>query len=108
MGWIAPAPPSDRVETGARLDTILAKAMALRYNVAGQLYPVCGRKSLLTMVESPSAMKPSIQFLPSADHSLWKDRVSKVDGLPIRDSGAWIEDMRDGLTHCVQGLLKRY
>jgi len=46
----------------------------------------------MAMVETPPTMKPSIQFLPSADHSLWKDRVSNVDGLPIRDSGAWIED----------------
>ncbi len=36
-------------------------------------------------------MKPSIQFLPSADRSPWTDSVSKIDGLPIRDSGAWIE-----------------
>lgn len=36
-------------------------------------------------------MKPTIQFLPSADRTSWKDSVSKSDGLPIRDSGAWIE-----------------
>lgn len=36
-------------------------------------------------------MKPPIQFLPTADNSPWKDSVSKTDGLPIRDSGAWIE-----------------
>lgn len=44
-------------------------------------------------------MKPLIQFLASADRSPWKDSVSKIDGLPIRDSGAWIETKHKLLTY---------
>lgn len=36
-------------------------------------------------------MKVPITYLGSADHSSWKDGYSKADGLPIRDSGIWIE-----------------
>ncbi|HEY5233603.1 MAG TPA: three-Cys-motif partner protein TcmP [Verrucomicrobiae bacterium] len=43
-------------------------------------------------------MKPPIQFLPSADKTPWKDSVAK-DGLPIRDSGAWIETKHKLLTY---------
>lgn len=44
-------------------------------------------------------MKPAIRYLPSADHSAWKDSLSKVDGLPIRDSGAWIDTKHKLLTY---------
>jgi three-Cys-motif partner protein len=36
-------------------------------------------------------MKGPIIYLDSADPSPWKDGVSKIDGLPLRDSGIWIE-----------------
>lgn len=38
-----------------------------------------------------TTMKPPIQQLPSADASPWTEAVSPSDGLPIRDSGLWIE-----------------
>jgi three-Cys-motif partner protein len=38
-------------------------------------------------------------MLPSADKSAWKDTVSAIDGLPIRDSGAWIETKHRLLTY---------
>lgn len=44
-------------------------------------------------------MKPPIQYLPSADHSPWKDGVSKTDGLPIRDSGVWIDKKHKPLVY---------
>jgi len=44
-------------------------------------------------------MKPPIRFLASADRSAWKYSVSKNDGLPIRDSGAWIETKHKLLTY---------
>ncbi len=44
-------------------------------------------------------MKPSIQFLASADHAPWKESVSRTDGLPIRDSGPWIETKHKLLTY---------
>ena len=43
-------------------------------------------------------MKPPIHFLPSADNSPWRDSLSS-DGLPIRDSGAWIETKHKLLTY---------
>ena len=36
-------------------------------------------------------MKPPIHQLASADASPWADGISPSDGLPIRDSGPWIE-----------------
>jgi three-Cys-motif partner protein len=36
-------------------------------------------------------MKASIRYLETADRSPWTDPVSNTDGLPIRDSGAWIK-----------------
>ncbi|MCP5526947.1 MAG: hypothetical protein H7A47_09090 [Verrucomicrobiales bacterium] len=36
-------------------------------------------------------MKPPIHCLPTADTSAWTDAVAETDGLPIRDSGPWIE-----------------
>lgn len=47
-------------------------------------------------------MKPAIRYLPSADHSPWKESVSKVDGLPVRDSGAWIATKHKLLTYSGQ------
>lgn len=44
-------------------------------------------------------MKPPIQFLASADSSPWKDGISKSDGLPIRDSGVWIEKKHKPLVY---------
>jgi three-Cys-motif partner protein len=36
-------------------------------------------------------LKATFHELASADKSPWKEKVSPNDGLPIRDSGAWIE-----------------
>lgn len=36
-------------------------------------------------------MKPTIHILGSADASPWAEAVAASDGLPIRDSGPWIE-----------------
>ena len=36
-------------------------------------------------------MKPRIHTLNSADFSPWSDTVSVLDGLPVRDSGPWID-----------------
>src|SRR5258708_17154660 len=36
-------------------------------------------------------MKPRIRLHSSADVSPWQDGVSKLDCLPIRDSGIWID-----------------
>jgi three-Cys-motif partner protein len=44
-------------------------------------------------------MKPAIRFLPSADHSLWEDGTSKDDGLPIRNSGIWIDKKHKPLVY---------
>jgi hypothetical protein len=44
-------------------------------------------------------MKPKIHFLSSADHSEWEDGISKADGLPIRDSGVWIEKKHKPLVY---------
>ena len=44
-------------------------------------------------------MKPKFHLLPSADHSSWKESVSSVDGLPIRDSGSWIATKHKLLTY---------
>lgn len=44
-------------------------------------------------------MKPPIQFLQSADHSPWEDGISKTDGLPMRDSGVWIEKKHKPLVY---------
>jgi three-Cys-motif partner protein len=44
-------------------------------------------------------MKVAIKYLPSADRSPWKDSVSKADGLPIRDSGAWMATKHKLLTY---------
>jgi|SRR5438105_325969 len=43
----------------------------------------------------------SVQFhsLPSADQSRWKEGFSTTDGLPIRDSGSWIETKHKLLTY---------
>src|SRR5437763_2564143 len=43
----------------------------------------------------------SVKFhsLASADRSRWKDGVSASDGLPIRDSGAWIDTKHKLLTY---------
>src|SRR5438132_1901263 len=35
-------------------------------------------------------MKARYYLLASADHSSWKDGMSSLDGLPVRDSGVWI------------------
>jgi three-Cys-motif partner protein len=51
-----------------------------------------GRTNILILVKKALLMKPSIQILSSADRSPWKESVSKIDGLPIRDSGAWIKN----------------
>ena len=37
-------------------------------------------------------LKPQLHFLDSADHSPWTGPVAQSDGLPIRDSGPWIDD----------------
>ncbi|HEU6449282.1 MAG TPA: three-Cys-motif partner protein TcmP [Verrucomicrobiae bacterium] len=44
-------------------------------------------------------MKPSIYYLPSADNSAWKDGISKIDCLPIRESGVWIEKKHKPLVY---------
>ncbi|MGA2179646.1 MAG: hypothetical protein ABSH15_08710 [Verrucomicrobiota bacterium] len=36
-------------------------------------------------------MKAQFYPLASADRSPWKDGVSSADGLPVRDSGPWID-----------------
>jgi hypothetical protein len=46
-------------------------------------------------------MKPTIQHLPSADHSNWEDSISKVDGLPIRDSGELPDTSETALDPCL-------
>ncbi len=38
-------------------------------------------------------------MLDSADHSAWQDGASKEDGLPIRDSGPWIDTKHRLLTY---------
>lgn len=37
--------------------------------------------------------------LPSADGSPWRGPVSATDGLPLRDSGSWIDDKHEVLTY---------
>ncbi len=44
-------------------------------------------------------MKPFVKYLPSADNAPWNDDVSKTDGLPIRDSGVWIEKKHKPLVY---------
>ena len=44
-------------------------------------------------------MKVPITYLPSADGSPWKDGFSETDGLPIRDSGVWIEKKHKPLVY---------
>jgi len=44
-------------------------------------------------------LKVTFNTLPSADKSPWKERLSPSDGLPIRDSGAWIETKHRLLTY---------
>ena len=44
-------------------------------------------------------MSVQINYLDSADESPWTDGVSKVDGLPIRDSGVWIEKKHKPLVY---------
>lgn len=46
-----------------------------------------------------SHVKPPINFLTSADHAAWKNGISKTDGLPVRDSGIWIETKHKLLTY---------
>ena len=52
----------------------------------------------LTCLTAPR-MKTAFHTLDSADKSLWKENVSATDGLPIRDSGAWIETKHRLLTY---------
>ena len=44
-------------------------------------------------------MKPPVYYLQSADNSAWDDIFSKTDGLPIRDSGVWIEKKHKPLVY---------
>jgi three-Cys-motif partner protein len=44
-------------------------------------------------------LKAAFHTLASADKLPWKDNVSASDGLPIRDSGAWIETKHQLLTY---------
>lgn len=44
-------------------------------------------------------MKATFHLLPSADRSAWKDGISSTDGLPIRDSGVWIEKKHKPLVY---------
>ena len=44
-------------------------------------------------------MKPIIHYLPSADDSVWPDGVSTDDGLPVRESGVWIEKKHKPLVY---------
>lgn len=44
-------------------------------------------------------MKPPIFRLPSADDCPWTDSIAVSDGLPIRDSGPWIEKKHKLLTY---------
>ena len=37
--------------------------------------------------------------LESADDSAWTDRISSEDGLPLRDSGSWIDDKHSRLAY---------
>jgi hypothetical protein len=41
------------------------------------------------LIQSPVTVK--FNPLASADSSPWKDGVSSTDGLPIRDSGPWVD-----------------
>jgi hypothetical protein len=43
-------------------------------------------------------MKATFHTLASADNSPWKEGVSACDGLPIRDSGAWIRRVFESMT----------
>jgi three-Cys-motif partner protein len=44
-------------------------------------------------------MPANIKYLPSADHSVWKGKRAASDGLPIRESGSWIDTKHKLLTH---------
>jgi three-Cys-motif partner protein len=44
-------------------------------------------------------MKVKSRLLPSANNAPWKDGISSVDGLPVRDSGGWIETKHKLLTY---------
>ena len=44
-------------------------------------------------------MKAAFHVLASADKTPWKERVSASDGLPIRDSGVWIEKKHKPLVY---------
>lgn len=44
-------------------------------------------------------MRPTFHLLSSADKSPWKDSLSSIDGLPIRDSGTWIDTKHKLLTY---------
>ncbi len=44
-------------------------------------------------------MSVNLHSLASADRSRWKDGVSASDGLPIRDSGSWIDTKHKLLTY---------
>jgi three-Cys-motif partner protein len=44
-------------------------------------------------------MKVHFRTLASADKAPWKENISSVDGLPIRDSGAWIDKKHALLTY---------
>jgi len=44
-------------------------------------------------------MKPPIRELESADRSPWADGLAASDGLPVRDSGPWIETKHGLLSH---------
>jgi len=44
-------------------------------------------------------MQPAIHYLPSAESSPWEEGISKIDGLPVRDSGVWIEKKHKPLVY---------
>jgi three-Cys-motif partner protein len=46
-----------------------------------------------------TVVKATFHTLISADKTPWKESVSATDGLPIRDSGAWIETKHKLLTY---------
>src|ERR1035441_7673137 len=57
------------------------------------------RNNMPVLLGKALLMKPPIRFLSSADRSPWRDSVSEMDGLPIRDSGPWIETKHKLLTY---------
>lgn len=54
---------------------------------------------VLVCLLGSDAMRPTFHTLQSASDSIWLDGVSSADGLPIRDSGPWIDTKHRLLTY---------